>query len=159
MASPVRSSHSRRVVYAAIGMPLLVAALTACATRPEGDLPVSLTRPDVVGLQQGRVTVVVVDELGVIMPGMRVNISWEEPSFYRTSSFTNWAGEVTFSGVPEVAEINIDHPGGIYTRTLLIPQRGRPELRVMLDTMGEGQLMRERERARSQPPAAAPATR
>lgn len=159
MASRIRSLYPRKLVFAGIGIPLLAAALTSCATVPEGELPVSLGTPEVVGLQQGRVTVVVVDELGIILPGMRVNVSWEEPTFYRTSSFTNWAGEVTFSGVPEVAEINIDHPGGNYTRTLLVPQRGRPELRVMVDTMGESQLMRERERSRLEPPRNAPATR
>jgi len=159
MATPISSVHPMRFVLGGIGIPLLAAGLTACATVQDGALPVSLSTPENVGLQQGRVTVVVVDELGIIMPRMRVNMSWEEPSFYRTSSFTNWAGEVTFSGVPQVAEISIDHPGGIYTRTLLIPQRGRPELRVMVDTMGEGELMRERERARMQPQGAAPASR
>lgn len=128
---------------------LLGAALTACSSVPETGHETGLEPPpQVVGLSQGRVTVVVLDELGEILPQMKVQLSWEEPTFYKTMAFTNRQGEVTFSGVPSVAEIRIDHPNGEFVRTVLVPQSGRPEMRVMLDTMGEGQLIRERERAR-----------
>jgi hypothetical protein len=162
MGIPLRCAHPLHGLFPALRMALLGTALVSCTTLPEGGAPVDLGSPQqqqVVGLQQGRVTVVVVDEQGISMPGMRVDLLWEEPSFYRTFSFTNRAGEVTFSGVPAVAEIRIDHPTGIYTRTLLVPQTGRPELRVMLDTMGESELMRERERSRLLPPGSTPATR
>jgi hypothetical protein len=96
----------------------------------------------------GRVTFVLVDEFGHAMPGLRVNLSWQEPEFYKTSAFTNREGYVSFSGVPSVAEVSVDHPGGIYMQTLLVPQTGRPELRVMLDTVGGGERMRQMERDR-----------
>jgi hypothetical protein len=130
---------------------LVVAALSACATTPMGlNAPVDLHRPPV-QFSQGRVVVVLTDEYGITMPGMRVDLAWEEPSFYRTSAFTNRNGEVTFSGIPEVAEISINHPGGLYSSVLLVPQSGRPELRLMLQTMGGGELMRQQERERLAP--------
>lgn len=100
---------------------------------------------------------VLLDEYGTVMPGMKVDMSWQEPIFYKTSAFTNRQGEVTFSGVPEVAEVSVDHPGGHYTSTLIVPQSGRPELRLMLDTLGGAELLRQRERARLEPPSARPA--
>jgi hypothetical protein len=112
--------------------------------------PVDLSRPPV-QFSQGRMVVVLTDEYGILMPGMRVDLAWEEPSFYRTSAFTNRNGEVTFSGIPDVAEISINHPGGLYTSTVLVPQSGRPELRLMLQTMGGGELMRQQERERLAP--------
>ncbi len=60
--------------------------------------------------------------------------------------FTDNLGRVTFAGVPEVASVNIDHPGGSCSRTLLVPQRGTAELRVTLDTYGANTISRDRER-------------
>jgi hypothetical protein len=103
----------------------------------------------------GRITVVLVDEYGVAMPGMAVDLAWDEPSFYKTSALTDRNGTVSFRGVPEVAEVSINYPGGLYRNTILIPQSGLPELRLVLDTYGEALAMREREKAalmpRSQP--------
>lgn len=47
-------------------------------------------------------------------------------------------------GVPEVAEVSIDHPGGNFSQTLIVPQRGTSELRVILETYGENQISRNR---------------
>jgi hypothetical protein len=143
-------------VRSIVGGLLLASILASCAIAPGPDAAVALDRP-AVKFSQGRVTVVVLDEYGVAMPGMRVDLMWEEPSFYKTSALTNWSGKVTFSGVPQVAEVTIDHPGGIYQSTVLVAQSGAPELRVMVDTMGEAQRMRdqekEREWERSSPPS------
>jgi hypothetical protein len=146
MAIPALNAHTRPLVKTVAGV-LLGAMLASCATSP---LPraaaVALDRPPV-QFSQGRMSVILLDEYGIAMPGMRVDLSWEEPSFHKTSAFTNSSGEVSFWGVPQVAEVTIDHPGGIYQSTVLVPQSGmRPQLRVMVDTLGEGQLMRERER-------------
>ena len=139
MAIPVRSAT------AAIG--LASAFLAACAGAPRMHAPVGLERPPV-QFSQGRITFTVVDEYGYAMPGLRVNMSWDEPNFYKTSAFTNREGQVSFSGVPSIAEVSVDHPGGIFMQTLHVPQSGRPDVRVMLDTLGGGERMREEERAR-----------
>jgi hypothetical protein len=153
MMIPARARGAAgRLALASCAM-LLAAALAGCATFTAGNYgnyEVGLEPgKETVGLSQGRVTVVVVDEQGINLPNMKVEISWQEPSYYRSVAFTNRFGEVMFSGVPRIAEVRIDHPNGDYVQTLVVPQTGRPELRVMLDTMGEGQLMRERERSRS----------
>jgi hypothetical protein len=117
--------------------------LTACASTPRQFAPVSLDTPSV-PFSNGRIMVFLTDENGLPMTRTRVDFSWESPQFYKTSAFTDNYGQVTFNGVPEVAEVSIDHPGGNYSRTLLVPQRGTSELRVILDTYGENQLYRER---------------
>lgn len=150
MAFPVRYRSFGRAGLPPLGMVLLGTMLASCAAAPGPNAPVNLNRPPV-QFSQGRVIVVLVDEYGKTLPGMRVDMFWDEPSHYRTSAFTNRMGEVTFSGVPPVAEVSIDHPGGNYTRTLLIPQTGRPELRVTVDTQGGGEAMREQEKARLAP--------
>ncbi len=63
---------------------------------------------------------------------------------------------MTFNGVPDVAEVTINHEGGIYQQTLIVPQSGRAELPVMLDTRGGymARLEAERERLRQQQAAA-----
>jgi hypothetical protein len=131
--------------------------LGACATSPRSieGLNLDQKRPQ---FNNGRVTVVLVDEYGIAMPGLRVDMAWQQPSFYKTSAFTNRQGEVTFSGVPEVAEVSVNHPGGLYMSTVLVPQSGRPEMRVILDTMGGGEQMRQQERARLAPPSRNPAS-
>lgn len=129
------------------------AALPACTTGSQRMRePIGLeSRPSAFNL--GRINVVVVDEMGIVLPGMRVDLSWQEPSFYTTSAFTNRQGEVAFSGVPEVAEVSVDHPGGRFVAAIVVPTSGRPEFRVMLDTRGGGAQMREQERARLTPQA------
>lgn len=137
-------------------LPMLAATslcflLGGCAASPQyGSLDLERQPPQ---FSRGRVTVVLVDEYGINLPGMRVDMTWDEPNFYKTSAFTNRQGEATFSGIPDVAEVSINHPGGIYTRVLLVPQSGQPELRVMLDTLGGGELMRQQERERLMPRA------
>ncbi len=81
------------------------------------------------------------------MTRTKVDFAWERPSFYRTMGFTDSIGRVTFSGVPEMANVSIDHPGGNYSRILLVPQRGTAELQVILDTYGANEVSRNRERA------------
>jgi hypothetical protein len=125
--------------------------LSGCAAGPQTGGSLNLERPTP-QFNRGRVTVVLVDEYGINLPGMRVDMSWDEPNFYKTSAFTNRQGEVTFSGIPDVAEVSVNHPGGIYTRVVLVPQSGQPELRVTLDTLGGGELMRQQERDRLAPP-------
>jgi hypothetical protein len=146
MVIPVRSSGFRLARLPALGVALLGVTLASCAVVPREQRPAALERPKVT-FSQGRMTVVLVDEYGFALPGMQVNLSWEEPSFYKTSAFTDRQGQVSFSGIPEVAEVSVDHPGGNYTSTVLVPQSGRPEMRVILNTMGGGEQMRERERA------------
>lgn len=134
-----------RYVTAAIG--LAGALLAACAAAPRQDRPLGLERP-VPQFSQGRVTFTLIDEYGYALSGLRVNMSWDEPNFYKTSAFTNRDGQVSFSGVPSVAEVSVDHPGGVFTQTYIVPQTGRPDVRVMLDTMGGGERMRQAERDR-----------
>lgn len=150
MRFPLRSARAAQARVLVLCAALAGTTLTGCSALPEPTRPLDLgSQPQTVGLSQGRVTVVVVDELGLNLPNTKVELSWQEPSFYRTIAFTNRFGEVTFSGVPSIAEIRIDHQNGDYVRTLVVPQTGRPELRVMLDTMGEAQMLRERERTRT----------
>lgn len=148
--------HQGNLRLPAVAAGILCSLLGACVTSPRSYESADLEkRPPQFSL--GRVTVVLVDELGIAMSGMRVDMSWEEPSFHKTSAFTNRQGEVTFSGLPEVAEVSVNHPGGIYTSILLVPQSGRPELRVMLDTQGGGEFMRQQERERLVPRGMRPA--
>lgn len=139
MAIPVR------YVTAAIG--LAGAMLAACAATPGRNVPLNLERP-AVQFSQGRISFTLVDEFGYALSGLRVSMSWDEPIFYKTSAFTNRDGQVSFSGVPSIAEVTVDHPGGIFTQTYAVPQSGRPDVRLMLDTMGGGELMRQAERDR-----------
>ena len=55
---------------------------------------------------------------------------------------------MTFSSVPEVAEVSVDYPGGQFVRTLIVPQTGRPEFRALIDTRGASELLRQRELSR-----------
>lgn len=120
--------------------------LAACTASPRY-APVALDRP-AVATSQGRISFTVVDEYGYALPGVRVNMSWEEPRFYRTSAFTNREGQVSFSGVPSIAEVSVHHPGGLFAETLHVPQSGMPDVRVMVNTLGGGERMRADERAR-----------
>jgi hypothetical protein len=97
-----------------------------------------------VNFTNGRIMLLLSDENGMPMVRTRVDLSWESPQFYKTSAFTDNYGQVIFKGVPEVAELSIDHPGGNFTSTLVVPQRGMMQLPVILDTYGENQLARER---------------
>jgi hypothetical protein len=147
MEIPVQRGSLR---LSALAAGILCSLLGACAAGPRIHESTDLERrPPQFSL--GRVTVILTDELGMTLSGLRVDMSWDEPNFHRTSAFTNRQGEVTFSGVPEVAEVSVNHPGGIYNTILLVPQSGRPELRVMLDTQGGGELMRQQERERLMP--------
>jgi len=148
------AKHSERILPArctllAASLGLLLGACAA-STAPRGmDLGQPAPRFNI-----GRMTVVLVDEYGIELPGMRVDLSWQEPSFFKTSAFTNRQGQVTFSGVPEIAELSVDHPGGNFTGVVAVPQSGRPEYRIILDTRGGGEQMREQERLRLMSPAA-----
>jgi hypothetical protein len=73
-----------------------------------------------------------------------VDLSWDSPSFYMTSAFTDGFGQVTFRDVPEVAEVNIQHPGGNYMGTVLVPQLSTIELRLILETFGENKILQDR---------------
>lgn len=147
MDIPARFLRVRPVGLPALAVALSALLLGACTAGPRTFEPLgegSRSKP----FSQGRITVLLVDEYGIVMPGMRVNLSWQEPYFYKTSAFTNRYGEVSFSGVPEVAEVSVDHPGGHYVQTLIVPQTGRPEFRAVVDTQGGAELLRQRERAR-----------
>ncbi len=147
MEIPLQSTdRNRAAVFQVIGALVLGTMLAACAAAPPGVEPVGLgTRQ--AQFSNGRVTVVLTDENGLAMAGTRVDFAWERPLFYKTSSFTDSFGRVTFSGVPDVASVSIDHPGGNYTRTLLVPQQGTAELRVILDTFGANEIERARRRS------------
>lgn len=151
MQIPVHSGSARAVrrplVVVALGCSLL---LGGCVSGPQSSDTIGLqARP--VQFSQGRVRVVLLDEYGIAMPGLRVDLSWQEPYFYKTSAFTNRNGEVTFSGVPQIAEVSVDHMGGNFTSAVIVPQTGQPEMRVMLDTRGGGELLRQQERERLAP--------
>lgn len=117
--------------------------LTGCASAVRDFAPIALDSAPV-KFTNGRVQLYVTDEYGLPMARTRVEFSWETPQYYKTTALTDGAGRVTFSGVPEVAEISIDHFGGNYTRLLLVPQRGTSELWVTLDTYGENKAAQER---------------
>jgi len=140
---PLPSKTPRLVAGTALAIATLVAG---CAQTPRAPGETGLERPAST-FSTGRIDFRIVDEYGIALPRMRVNLAWDKPTFHATSAFTNSEGAVSFSGVPPVAEVSVDHPGGIYVQTLLVPQSGRPELRVILDTMGGGEQMREQERA------------
>jgi hypothetical protein len=146
MEIPVRFSGPglKRSIPAA-GLMAMLALLAACAAGPQQSEFVPLdSKP--VGFPNGRVTLYLLDEQGMPMTRTKVDFAWDAPTFYRTMGFTDNLGRVTFAGVPEVANVTIDHPGGNYSRTLLVPQRGTAELRVMLDTYGANTVTRDRER-------------
>jgi len=132
--------------------------LTACASvsGQRGLVGLGIDSSPRPAISNGRVTVEVRDENGYTMPGYMVDIGWEEPRFYRTRAFTDRNGRVTFTGVPDVAEVTINHEGGIYQQTLIVPQSGRADLPVMLDTRGGymARLEAQRERLRQQQAAA-----
>jgi hypothetical protein len=146
MEIPVRCSGpgSRRHASTA-GLLAIVALLAACAAGPRQSGFANLDRPRA-EFPNGRVTLYLIDEMGMPMTRTKVDFSWDAPNFYRTMGFTDSLGRVTFAGVPEVASVNIDHPGGSYSRVLLVPQRGTAEMRVTLDTYGANAISRERER-------------
>ena len=146
MTAPVRNSGFCPRRFTVVGVMMVGVILASCATMPGEPVPAGLERPKT-QFSQGRMSIVLVDEYGYNLPGMQVFLSWDEPTFYKTSALTDRQGQVTFSGIPEVAEVSIHHPGGYYSTMVLVPQSGRPELRVMLDTQGGGEQMRERERA------------
>jgi hypothetical protein len=127
-------------------MAAMAAMISACAYAPR---PLGLTgfEPQRAEFNHGRVTVVLTDEFGSPMPGYRVDFTWQKPDFYKTSAFTNRDGQVTFTGVPDVAEVSINHDAGLYERMLMVPQRGSSELRVMVDTLGAFEQRRLAERA------------
>lgn len=145
MENPVRFSRGPRGCAAASSLLAVAALLASCAAGPRQNELVPLdTQP--VHFPSGRVTLVLLDEMGMPMTRTKVDFSWERPSFYRTMGFTDNIGRVTFAGVPDMAIVSIDHPGGNYSRTLLVPQRGTAELQVILDTYGANTVTRNRER-------------
>lgn len=129
---------------AGVGVLLAGVLLTACASAPRQFSPVSLESSEV-SFSSGRIMLFLTDEEGLPMVRTTVDFFWEAPEFYRTSAVTDNYGQVTFAGVPEVAEVNIDHPGGTFTTTLFVPQRGTSELRLMLDTYGRNRALRQRQ--------------
>jgi hypothetical protein len=158
MEIPVQFASSRATGLRVLVMLALGAALTACASvsGQRGLVGLGLDSSPRSVLSTGRVTVEVRDENGYTMAGYMVDIGWQEPRFYKTRAFTDRNGRVTFSGVPDVAEVTINHEGGIYQQILIVPQTGRADLPVMLDTRGgyQARLEAERERLRQQQAAA-----
>ena len=135
-------------------MVLALGALAACANFPPQSRLVgpgldSSARREI---STGRLTIELSDENGSRMAGYMVDIGWTEPKFYRTRAFTDRNGRVTFSGVPDVAELSINHEGGLFQQTLLVPQSGRVDYPVMLYTQGayQARLQAERERMTQQ---------
>lgn len=155
MEIPVRFACSRATGLRALMLLSVGALLAACAAAPRPQGLVSLDTPKPV-FSTGRVTIELTDENGTRMAGYMVDIGWEQPRFYRTRAFTDRNGRVSFAGVPDVAELTVNHEGGIYQVTLLVPQSGRADLPVMLDTRGgyQARLDEERERMRQQATAA-----
>jgi hypothetical protein len=146
MEDPVRLAELLRTFGRASCVVLLGTLLASCASVPRQFAPVALDTP-AVEFKQGRLTIELVDEFGSAMAGYRVDFRWDAPEFYRTSSFTDRNGKVTFAGVPEVAAVSINHEGGLFEQTISVPQRGGSDMRVMVDTRGEYdlRLIREKE--------------
>ena len=130
------SGGARRAVAAAVtalatgGLLVIGSLLAGCASVPRQNALVPLDTPEV-HFPSGRVTLYLLDEMGAPMTRTKVDFAWDNPSFYRTMGFTDNLGRVTFSGVPEVANVSIDHPGGNYSRILIVPQKGVAEMRVI----------------------------
>jgi hypothetical protein len=142
MEVPVRNAGSRVApLVAAAALSILALVLVSCASVAGLDSRASLDAPGV-KFSNGQIFLVLVDEDGMPMVRTRVDFAWESPEYYKTSAFTDDIGRVTFKGVPEVAEVTINHPGGMYQRTLIVPQQGVSELRVTLDTYGNNRVMR-----------------
>jgi hypothetical protein len=144
MEIPVRFTGLVRArAVRAAGFLVLGVLLASCAAGPaarDADAPVSLDRPQV-SFPNGKVMLWLYDEDGNAMIRTKVDFAWEEPSAYRTMGFTDSTGRIVFNGVPEVANVSINHPGGTWERTLVVPQRGIAEMRVMLQTYGENRKM------------------
>lgn len=143
MKIAVRYGSFAAAVVPVASLVVLGALLTGCASTTSQMAPVSLDTP-AVSFTNGRIKLYLTDENGMPMTRTKVDFAWESPQFFKTSAFTDNEGQVSFAGVPEVAEVSIDHPGGNYTRTLVVPQRGTSELRVILDTYGANQATRIR---------------
>jgi hypothetical protein len=145
MEVPVRNAGFRVApLAAAAALSILALVLVSCASVAGPDSRASLETPGV-KFSNGRIFLELVDEDGMPMVKTRVDFAWQSPEYYKTSAFTDDIGRVTFKGVPEVAEVTIYHPGGIYQRTLIVPQQGASELRVILDTYGSNRAMRARQ--------------
>jgi hypothetical protein len=142
MEFPVRSLVLRAALAAQLAGTLLLASCATVARPPD---PVLLGKHDM-PTSTGRVTFVLTDENGIPMTQIRVDVGWESPQFFRTSRTTDSLGRVTFSGMPEIASVSINHPGGMYTRTLQIPQQGTMEWPVILETYGANEQERARRR-------------
>jgi hypothetical protein len=153
MEIPVQFSSSRAAGLRLLVLLSLGALLASCAGIPRPYAMVGLDSPRP-PINRGRVTLELVDEYGMQMAGYMVDFGWEEPTFYKTRASTDRNGRVTFSGVPEVAQVAIWHEGGYWEQTLIVPQSGRADLRVMLDTRGGYQARLAQERERLLPPSA-----
>ncbi len=145
MEIPVRFPVGLKRGAGAVVPLAMLALLASCAAGPQQSNYLPLDTPEV-AFPNGRVTLYLLDEQGMPMTRTKVDFAWDAPTFYRTMGFTDNLGRVTFAGVPEVANVSIEHPGGNYSRILLVPQRGTAELRVILDTYGANTVNRNRER-------------
>lgn len=141
MEIPVRFAGLRTAGCRVLGVFLAGALLASCAGLPPQFAPAGLDAPGA-KFSNGRLTVELVDENGTPMRGYKVDFSWQQPDFYKTSAFTNSLGQVTVAGVPEVAAISIDYEGGQFEQTIFVPQKGRSDFRVMVDTRGEYEARR-----------------
>jgi hypothetical protein len=158
MEIPMQMASSRSAALRVLAMLSLGALMAACTSFPSQNGLVGLgleSSPRSV-ISSGRVTIELRDENGYTMAGYMVDIGWQEPRFYKTRAFTDRNGRVTFSGVPDVAEVTINHEGGIYQQTIIVPQSGRADMAVSLYTQGgyAARLEAERERLRQQQAAA-----
>lgn len=150
MEIPVRFASSRVAGLKVLAALSLGALLAACASvsAQRGLVAIGPDASSRPAISTGRITVELTDENGVRMAGYMVDIGWEEPRFYRTRAFTDRNGRVTFAGVPDVAEVTVNHEGGIYQQTFIVPQSGRADVPLMLDTRGGHQARLEAERER-----------
>ena len=153
MEIPVQFASSRVAGLRALVVLSFGALLASCAGVPRQFSPVGLDSPRP-PINRGRVTFELIDEYGTQMAGYMVDFGWEAPSFYKTRAFTDRGGRVTFYGVPEVAQVAINHEGGYWEQILIVPQTGSSDLRVMLDTRGGNQARLNREREALLPPSA-----
>jgi hypothetical protein len=150
MEIPVRFARIREVgILTALVAPIGFVVSSCTAVSPL-ITPAGMESRDV-GSSRGRVTVELVDEYGTQMAGYMVDFSWNEPDFYKTRAFTDRNGMVTFNGVPTTATVSISHEGGLYEQNILVPQRGRSDFRVMVDTRGGYRQRRADELARLNP--------
>lgn len=111
---------------------LWLVMLAGCAASGSGGsvgLPGSAER---VHFNTGRLTVWVTDQNGQALQDARVDVDADQPDFYRNTAFLDRRGAATFTGVPPVVRVTVDHPYGYYSVPYVVPETGVTEVRLIV---------------------------